>query len=254
MRRFLDRLYLGAAYAAACCLFLIMVLMIGQSILRQLHLRTGAVNDVVAWLCAAPRSFSRFYLKAFATFLAQPHIVVALGFILLYRAGDALLFAMSTPLLDSLGVPLGTRGFISGTIGTTAGIAGSIVGGVVIGRLGLRRTLTPVALLQSLALLIYVALAVHRPALPAIVAAVVVEQFIAGVGSAAFVVFLMRRCFGEYKASHFAIATALMSVATTAFGTMSGPVAGALGFPAYFALAYVVSIPGVLLSMFVPKD
>ena len=58
MRRLLDRLYLGAAYVAACCVLLIMVLMIGQSILREMHVRTGAVNDVVAWLCAAAAFFA----------------------------------------------------------------------------------------------------------------------------------------------------------------------------------------------------
>jgi TRAP-type C4-dicarboxylate transport system permease small subunit len=58
MRKLLDRLYLGAAYVAASCVLLIMVLMIAQSILREMHVRTGAVNDVVAWLCAAGSFFA----------------------------------------------------------------------------------------------------------------------------------------------------------------------------------------------------
>ena len=58
MRKLLDRLYLGAAYVAASCVLLIMLLMIAQSILREVHVRTGAVNDVVAWLCAAGSFFA----------------------------------------------------------------------------------------------------------------------------------------------------------------------------------------------------
>ena len=58
MRKFLDRLYLGAAYLAAICVLAIMLLMIAQSILREVHVRTGAVNDVVAWLCAAASFFA----------------------------------------------------------------------------------------------------------------------------------------------------------------------------------------------------
>ena len=58
LRRFLDALYLGAGYVAACCVLLIMVLMVAQSILREMHVRTGAVNDVVAWLCAAAAFFA----------------------------------------------------------------------------------------------------------------------------------------------------------------------------------------------------
>ena len=58
MRKLLDRIYLGAAYVAACCVLLIMILMVGQSILREMHVRTGAVNDVVSWLCAAAAFFA----------------------------------------------------------------------------------------------------------------------------------------------------------------------------------------------------
>ena len=85
MRRFLDRLYLGAAYVAATCVLLIMVLMIGQSILREMHVRTGAVNDVVSWLCAA------------AAFFAMAHS---------FKHGD---FVRVTLLLEQLSVPAQKR-------------------------------------------------------------------------------------------------------------------------------------------------
>jgi TRAP-type C4-dicarboxylate transport system permease small subunit len=58
LRRFLDAVYLGAGYLGAVCVLLIMVLMVAQSILREMHVRTGAVNDVVAWLCAAAAFFA----------------------------------------------------------------------------------------------------------------------------------------------------------------------------------------------------
>lgn len=61
MRKLLDRLYLAAGGLAALCVLAICVLMIGQSILREFGVRTGATNDVVAWLCAA------------AAFLAMAH-------------------------------------------------------------------------------------------------------------------------------------------------------------------------------------
>ena len=85
MRRFLDRLYLAAAYLAACCVLLIMLMMIGQSILREMHVRTGAVNDVVSWLCAA------------AAFFAMAHS---------FKHGD---FVRVTLLLEQLSVPAQKR-------------------------------------------------------------------------------------------------------------------------------------------------
>ena len=58
MRRCLDRLYDAGGALGALFIALICVLMIGQSVLRELGLRTGAVNDVVSWFCAAAAFFA----------------------------------------------------------------------------------------------------------------------------------------------------------------------------------------------------
>ncbi|MDE3232027.1 MAG: TRAP transporter small permease [Pseudomonadota bacterium] len=58
MRRFLDQLYLWSGYLGALFIVAICVAMVGQSILRELGVRTGAVNDVVSWFCAAAAFFT----------------------------------------------------------------------------------------------------------------------------------------------------------------------------------------------------
>ena len=204
-------------------------------------------------IVGASTSPARFYVDAFRTFLAQPGARISLAFILVYRAGDSMMFAMSSKLLDHLGVTLAQRGALNGVAGV-AGIAGSMVGGVVIARLGLRRTLAPIALGQALAILLYVALAARAPAPLWIDAAVIAERVVEGVGSAALVVFLMRRCAGEYRASHFAIASAAMSLGATGLGSASGFLLSRLGYPAFFVVAYLAAIPGVFLARIVPRD
>ncbi|WP_437561100.1 MFS transporter [Sorangium sp. So ce542] len=195
----------------------------------------------------------RRYVEPFRAFLRQPRIASSLAFILCYRAGDALMFAMSSPLLKDLGLDTAARGNVAG-VGTVASIAGSTLGGVLIKRWGLARTIFPIALLQSLAILLYVALAWLRPALPWIVALVTLEQLAAGIGTAVLVVFLMRRCVDGYKSSHFAIGSALMSVSATFAGSVSGYLAASVGFTAFFAIAFAASIPGVVLSRWVPRE
>ena len=78
MRRVLDTLYDAAGYLAALCIFVIFLLMIGASVGRELGLRVGGTNDIVAWLCAA------------AAFLAMAHT---------FRFGD---FVRVTLLLEKL--------------------------------------------------------------------------------------------------------------------------------------------------------
>ncbi len=58
MRRFLDRLYMVSGAVGAVFIALICALMIAQSILREFGVRTGAINDVVAWFCAAASFFA----------------------------------------------------------------------------------------------------------------------------------------------------------------------------------------------------
>ena len=58
MRKLLDRLYLAGGALGAVFIALIAALMIAQSVLREFHVNTGAVNDVVAWFCAAAAFFA----------------------------------------------------------------------------------------------------------------------------------------------------------------------------------------------------
>lgn len=201
----------------------------------------------------ASSSPARFYLEAFRTFVAQPGAWLSLAFILVYRAGDSMMFAMSSKLLEHLGINLAQRGLLNGIAGA-AGIAGSMLGGVVIARLGLRRTLAPITLGQGLAILLYAAIAARAPGPLWIDAAVIVERVVEGIGSAALVVFLMRRCAGDFRASHFAIASAAMSLGATGLGSVSGFVLARVGYPAFFVIAYIAAIPGIFLARIVPKD
>ena len=57
-RKALDRIYLAAAALGATCIALIAVLMVAQSLGRQFGFTTGAVNDIVSWLCAAAAFFT----------------------------------------------------------------------------------------------------------------------------------------------------------------------------------------------------
>lgn len=58
IRRFLDGVYLAAGGIGAFFVVLICVFMLGQSLLRQFGVSTGAVNDYVSWFCAAAGFFT----------------------------------------------------------------------------------------------------------------------------------------------------------------------------------------------------
>lgn len=208
----------------------------------------ATAHDDAAAAAARPR-----LVEAVASFLAQPKALCVVALIVVFKAGDAMMFAMSTPFLRDLGLGTSARGVLGG-FGIAASVLGSMLGAAFIARRGLRATLFPIAAAQSAAILLYVVLAKGRLGFAAIYATVLVEQLVAGVGTAAFVVFLTRRCAPEHRASHFAIATSLMQLATMGAGAASGYVAEWLGFPGLFALAFAASLPGVALARSVPTE
>jgi PAT family beta-lactamase induction signal transducer AmpG len=116
------------------------------------------------------------------------------------------------------------------------------------------RAFVPLTMLQSAAILLYAFLAATRPGLPVISAVVLVEQLIAGAGTASLFVFLMRLCKGEQKATQYAFASSMMSLAVLGAGATSGFLFTRLGSTKFFVVAFLASIPGVLASLFVKLE
>ncbi len=203
---------------------------------------------------AAPSDGQRWHevRQAFHSYLQQPAIGLALAFILLFRAGDAMMFAMVTPFLNHLGYGLAARGILTGTVGTVTGVGGALLGGVIISRWGLRRAIFPLTLIQALAIPAYAWLAWAVPSLFWVGAVVAFEQAAAGLGTAVLMVFLMQRCRGSYQATHFAIGSALMSVAATVVGSFSGYIAAEVGFTRFFLLAFLAALPSLALAARMP--
>jgi len=194
----------------------------------------------------------RGFGEAYATFLTQPNAALVLSFLVFYRVGDIMMFGMSKPFLRDIGIDTVQRGKLNG-YSITASIVGSIVGGGIISRKGLARCLTPMAFLQNLAIPLYFGLAIFRPTFNHVIPVVLVEQFVAGIGQTAFSVFQMQRCRADFSAAHFAFVTAIVGGVSALSGIFAGPLSTWVGWPVFFALCFVASVPSLVLVFFVPK-
>lgn len=192
------------------------------------------------------------FLETFRSFIAQPHAASVLAFMLTYKLGDIMMFAMSKPLLRDLGVSTAQRGALNG-FGIGASILGVILGGAFVARRGLERSLVPLVYTQNLAIPLYIAMAVFKPTYTGIFGIVLLEQFVSGLGTAGSTVFLMQRCRRAFSASHFAMATSVVSLASTFSGAVSGKLNEHLGHPLFFTVAFLASIPSLILVWIVPK-
>lgn len=178
---------------------------------------------------AQARAILRGFWETFVTFFQKPHIWAALCFMLLYRLPEALCIKMTQPFLvdpltqGGLGLTTAQVGFVNGTVGVIALLAGGIVGGIAIAKGGLRRWLWPMALLLALPCVAYLLLAHWQPSSFLVISAAIgAEQFGYGFGFTAFMLYLMYFSRGESATSHYAFCTAFMALGMMLPGMAAG--------------------------------
>ncbi len=185
--------------------------------------------------------------------LSRPAMWGALVFILLFKLGDFALSPMVRPFwIDSNYTPE-QIGLVLGTVGVVATIGGALLGGALTTRWGVFTALWALGLTQALSNLGYWYAAREGATMPVMYGAAVIEQFTYGLGTAAFLAFLMSICEKRYAATQFALLTALFGLSRTLAGTVSGVGAEQMGYEAYFLLTFVLAFPGFLLLPFVRR-
>nr|WP_199298954.1 AmpG family muropeptide MFS transporter [Trichocoleus sp. FACHB-46] len=170
-----------------------------------------------------------------------------LVFIVLYKLGDALVNNMSTPFLLKTGFTQTDIGAIQGGMGLLATIVGVLAGGAVLSKLGINRSLWIFGGLQAVSNLAYLGLSQVGRDYSFMVVAINIENFCAGLGTAAFVAFLMSLCNQRFSATQFALLSSLMAVSRDILVAPAGGIVEATGWPLFFTLSLVAALPGLLL-------
>lgn len=212
------------------------------------HSRTlpHARDDRQHPLVSARAILSGFVLT-FRTFLRKKGIIQALCFIMLFRFSEALLskvsplFLIDAPHNGGLGLAPQEYGLVQGTVGMIGVIIGSIIGGFAVSKGGLHKWLFPMVLAYSLPPVIYLALAYWLPdSLMLVSVSVFIEQCSTGFGLTAYMIFLIYYNRGEFRTSHYAIASALMTLSLMIPGLMAGSLEEALGYRRFFFLSLIL--------------
>jgi PAT family beta-lactamase induction signal transducer AmpG len=176
-----------------------------------------------------------------------------LGFIVLYKLGDALVNNMATPFLLQTGFSQTDVGTIQGGMGLIATIVGVLAGGAFLSHWGINRSLWIFGGLQAISNLVYFILAQLGQNYPFMVIAINIENFCAGLGTAAFVAFLMSLCNQRFSATQYALLSSLMAISRDIVVAPAGAIAQSTGWPLFFLITLIAAIPGLaLLPLFAP--
>jgi PAT family beta-lactamase induction signal transducer AmpG len=176
--------------------------------------------------------------------------IVVLLFVVLYKLSDYLAIGASTPFLLKIGFSQTEVGAVSGGVGLFATIAGSLVAGAFVARLGINRSLWVVGVLQSLSQLGYYLLARTGKNEPMMFGAVIAENFVYGLVTAVFIAFLMSICSKRFSATQYALLSSLMAFSRVWLVAPAGALAESVGWPTFFLITLLAGIPALLLLPF----
>ena len=218
-----------------------------------------------------PRGLKEAVLLPLRELFGRPGVRTLLVLVVLYKLGDAFALSLwSAFLIKGAGFTPLEVGEVAKVLAIVATIGGTLVGGMLFGRLGLYRSLVVFGLLQSVSNLLYAWRAAAGHDFPRMIVAVGFDYFAGGLGAAAFGAFLMALCDLRYSAFQFALLSSFgalgrswlgplagglvegghlnLHLGSFALGTLTLP---ALGWQNFFLLTTLTGFPAVLLLVVV---
>jgi PAT family beta-lactamase induction signal transducer AmpG len=207
--------------------------------------------------------------RSLVSYFSQSGAWAFLLLIVLYKLGDAFAGTLTTPfLIKGMLFTQAEVGIVNKIIGIWLTIIGALLGGAIMLRLSLFRSLLLFGVLQLVAIVGFWLLAVLGKgawggftlppfdlgfvALPhptridgLLVFAIAAENVTSGMGTAAFVALLMGLCNHRYTATHYALLSAFSAVGRIYVSPLAGVLSESIGWPAFFILAMLLGLPGL---------
>jgi PAT family beta-lactamase induction signal transducer AmpG len=197
---------------------------------------------------SAPKTLQEAIVGPLREFLSRPAAFSFLLLMVLYKLGDAYAGTLTTTfLIRGVGFTPTDVGTINKGMGLAASLIGAAIGGALMVRLGLFRSLLAFGILQAVSNLSFAVLAWAGKSYPVMVFAIAFENLSGGMGTAAFVSLLMALCNHRYSATQFALLSSLAALGRVFISPTSGYVVELTGWATFFILTTVTALPGLWL-------
>jgi PAT family beta-lactamase induction signal transducer AmpG len=224
----------------------------------------------LAWFAAQKAKFETL-ITSLQNYFSIKGAYSFLAFIVLYKLGDAFALSLTTPfLIKGAGFAQAEIGVINKVIGIWLTIFGAIAGGAIMTRMGLFRSLMIFGVLQHISIFGFWMVAVLGKGawgsfpLPSfdfmivslkessnvdwlLLSAVAMENITGGMGTAAFVAFLMALCNQKFTATQYALLSAFSAIGRVWVGPLAGVLTSTIGWPTFFILSILLGLPGLLI-------
>lgn len=182
-------------------------------------------------------------------FLTRPGAITILAFVALFKLDEAMAGVMAAPFYRSLGFDknaIAVANFLPALAAVLSGIA---VGGFLVARLGVGRALLLTGCVQSAAVSMYVVLAFSHGQVHVLYFTVFLEAFVGGLADAAFIAYLSGLCSVAFTATQYALLSSVAAIALRTVGGLTGFLAEAVGWPMYYSICVLATLPSIFLML-----
>ena len=202
-----------------------------------------------------PETMREAIVEPLLEYFRRENAVLILVFVLLYKIGDTMASAISTPFYLDIGFSKTEIGAVVKLFGFWATIAGSLIGGVLMLRIGINRSLWVFGALQAVSTAGFAVLARIGHSLPVLSGVIAFENLTGGMGTAAYAAFMASITNKKFTATQYALLSSLMGVPRVIASAPTGFMAKHMGWESFFVFCVLIAVPGMLLLIkFAPWD
>ena len=196
---------------------------------------------------SAPQTLAQAVVEPLKEYFSRANALWILAFILMYKIGDTMAAAMTTPFYLDIGFTKTQIGTVVKLFGFWATIAGGLLGGVLMIRLGIVPSLWVFGILQALSTAGFALLATIGPSLFGLAGVIAFENLSAGMGTAAYAAYMASITDKRFTATQYALLTSLMGIPRVLASAPTGYLATQMGWMPFFIFCTLIAIPGLIL-------
>lgn len=193
-----------------------------------------------------PRSLRESVIEPLRELTGSRGALALLGLVMIFKLGDAFAVKLFTPFLMDIGFSKTEIGLVAKAVFTTSSLAGAVIGGIWMVRLGLFSSMLLFGVLQAVSNLAYYVLAVTGKSMTLMIAAVAIENVTHAMGNVAVVALIMAICDVRFSAFQYALLSVLAQLPRYGLGGPAGWVADHGGWPIYYVVSFLLGIPGLV--------
>lgn len=228
---------------------LLLAAMMGIGIITTLFVSEPKIEKTL------PVSVKEAIIEPFFEFFKRNKAILILLFILLYKIGDNMAGAMTIPFILKLGFSKTQYFVIVKGIGMFGLFGGVILGGSIMIRLGIAKSLWVFGVLQTISTALFAILVLvdHNSSIwinyrQIMLGGIIGFEFFAtGLGQAAYATYMAIQTNKRFTATQYALLTSLMAVPNVFAASITGFMAKYFGWDIFYFLCALISIPGMLL-------